>query len=61
MPRRGRDSHRKTTPHSDGLKEGVLNDPTGIQYGIEVGHDKVINPADISKMVNEKSVRNQKK
>ncbi|MEI3614095.1 hypothetical protein [Pseudogracilibacillus sp. SO30301A] len=55
MPRRGRDAGRKTTPQPDGFKEGVMNDPTGVQYGIEVGHEKIVNPADIAKMTNEKS------
>lgn len=61
MLRKGRNSHRETTPHPDGLKEGVLNDSTGVQFGIEVGNEKVINPADIAKMVNEKSIRDKKK
>lgn len=61
MPRRERDTNRETSPHPDGLKEGVLNDPTGIKYGVEVGHEKIVNPADIAKMVHEKSRRNEKK
>jgi len=61
MPRKGRDTNRETTPRPDGFKEGVHNDPTGIQYGVEVGNKKVINPADIANMTNEKSERKEKK
>jgi len=61
MPRRDRDTNRETTPHPDGFKEGVLNDPTGVQYGVEVGHEKIVNPADIAKMTSEKSDREEKR
>lgn len=53
MPRKSRNTHTNTTSYRDGLKEGVLNDSTGVQYGIEVGEEKITNPADITKMVND--------
>lgn len=60
MPREGRDTHKETTTHPDGFKEGVMNDSTGVQYGIEVSDEKIVNPADVAKMVNNKEDRNNK-
>ena len=59
LPKR-RDTNRETTPHPDGFKEGVMSDPTGVQYGVEVGHEKIVNRADIAKMTSEKSDREKK-
>ncbi|MEI3607195.1 hypothetical protein SPD48_16060 [Pseudogracilibacillus sp. SE30717A] len=60
MPRKESDTNQKITPNPDGMREGVMSDPTGVQYGIEVGHEKIVNPADIAKMTNEKLDRSKK-
>jgi len=57
MNEQERNNHSKVTENRDGKKESIINDQTGIQYGIEVGHEKIVNPADITKMVQEKSLR----
>src|SRR5699024_2320199 len=60
MPRRDRYTYRETTPNPYGFKEGVVNEPTGVQYGVEVSKERVINPADIAKMTSKKSDRDKK-
>ena len=54
MPDKERDNHRETTPYPDGKKEGILNDPTGLGFGIMLD-DNVINPAEITYMNKDKN------
>lgn len=46
----------EASPHRDGLREGVLNDPTGVEIGVKVDTDKVINPAQLSALANAESL-----
>lgn len=60
MPLRGRNIKKATTTYQDGLKEGIINDQKGVQYGVEVSKKKFINPADITKKKNEQSNQENK-
>lgn len=53
MPNKDRNPHRIATPHQDGEKENILNDSTGIQFGIMLD-EKVTNPTDIVYMTKSK-------
>ena len=60
MKEKERNTHAKVTLNRDGMNENIINDPTGKQFGIEVGHEKIVNPADITKMVQKKKPKNKK-
>lgn len=42
----------EATPHPDGMREGVMNDPKGVQIGMNIEADQEINPAEIAKISN---------
>lgn len=44
MPRRN-DRNVEATPHRDGAKESIINDPTGVQVGVETGTTHKLNPS----------------
>jgi len=56
MPRKV--NNVESTTHPDGIREGVMNDSAGVQYGVRINPDVNINPAHITK-VKKQGIKNQ--
>ncbi|MGI8314291.1 hypothetical protein [Halobacillus mangrovi] len=40
MPKDAQNSHSEVSPHPDGKREGIINEPTGLQTGVTTDSKK---------------------
>jgi len=58
MERRNDDQNVETSASRVGFREGVMNDPTGVQHGVYVGEDD-ISPERMAEIRRRESKRNK--